>query len=211
MLSPDLLSFALTAMVTLLVAIGPIEAAAVYLGLTSGVHLEERGQLAWRSVAIAGGLMLAFAFAGNAVLSWMHVSLPAFRFAAGAMLFLQAVNLVFGGKGGLSSINAAEHREALAPGDIAIFPLAFPLIAGPGALAAIVLLMGRADFLRMSVVLGALFFCLGLTYVALRGAERLKSILGVTGADVVGRVAGILLGALAAQFMFDGIREAQLF
>ncbi|MBL8549026.1 MAG: MarC family protein [Hyphomonadaceae bacterium] len=80
--TPDLLSFALSALVTLLVTIGPIEAAAVYVGLTSGVHLPERSQLAWRSVLIAGVLMLGFAFAGNPVLTWMRVSIPAFRFAA---------------------------------------------------------------------------------------------------------------------------------
>lgn len=211
MFAPDLLSFMLSAFVTLFVTIGPIEAAAVYAGLTAGVHLDERGQLAWRSVVIAGILMLAFGLAGNQVLAWMHVSLPAFRFAAGVMLFLQAINLTFGGKAGLSSINAAEHREALAPRDIAVFPLAFPIIAGPGALAAIVLLMGRAAPIHGAIVFGALILCLALTYAALLGAEHLKKLLGVTGADVVGRVSGILLGALAAQFIFDGLRESRLF
>lgn len=210
-MQPDILAFALSSFVTLLVTIGPIEAAAVYAGLTAGVHLDERGQLAWRAVAIAGILMIAFGLAGNPVLAWMHVSLPAFRFAAGVMLFLQAINLTFGGKAGLSSISPAEHREALSPKDIAVFPLAFPIIAGPGALAAIVLLMGRAQLIHGAIVLAALFVCLALTYAALLGAERLKRVLGVTGADVVGRVSGILLGALAAQFIFDGLREARLF
>lgn len=206
-----LFSFALTALVTLFVTIGPIEAAAIYAGLTSGIHMTERGALAWRSVLIAGVLLAAFALAGNPVLAWMHVTLPAFRFAAGIMLFLQAVSLVFGGRGGLSSITAAETREALRPGDIAVFPLAFPIIAGPGALAAVVLLTGRAEPVRFAIVVAALLVCLGLTYLALLGAERLKRILGVTGADVIGRVSGILLAALAAQFIFDGLREARLF
>lgn len=206
-----LFSYAITALVTLFVSIGPIEAAALYAGLTSGIHMAERGRLAWRSVLIAGVLLAAFALAGNPVLAWMHVTLPAFRFAAGIMLFLQAVSLVFGGRGGLSSITAAETREALGPGDIAVFPLAFPIIAGPGALAAVVLLTGRAEPVRFAIVVAALLVCLGLTYLALLGAERLKTILGVTGADVIGRVSGILLAALAAQFIFDGLREARLF
>ncbi len=209
--SPELISFALSAFVTLFVTIGPIDAAAVYFGLTAGEHSSERSQLPGRSIVIAGVLMLAFALLGNPILASMHVSLPAFRFAAGVMLFLQSVSLVFGGRAGLSSISAAEQREALAPGDIAVFPLAFPLIAGPGALAAIVLLMGRADMVHAAIVLAVLFGCLALTYWALLGAERLKVLLGVTGADVVGRVSGILLGALAAQFIFDGLREARLF
>ncbi len=211
MSSPDLLSFALTALVTLFVTIGPIEAAAIYAGLTSGIHLSERGGLAWRAVLIAGLLMLAFAFAGNPVLAWMRVTLPAFRFAAGLMLLLQALSLVFGGRAGLSSISAAETREALKAGDIAVFPLAFPIIAGPGALAAIVLLMGRADVLRSGIVVSALALCLAVTYAALLVSQQLARVLGVTGADVVGRLSGILLGALAAQFMFDGLREARLF
>ncbi|HWA21663.1 MAG TPA: MarC family protein, partial [Caulobacterales bacterium] len=181
------MSFMLSSFVTLFVTIGPIEAAAVYAGLTAGVHLGERGGLAWRSVVIAGILMLAFAVAGNPVLAWMRVSLPAFRFAAGVLLFLQAITLTFGGRAGLSAINAAEHREAMAPRDIAVFPLAFPIIAGPGALAAIVLLTGRADPLHSAAVLAALILCLAITYAALLGAEYLKKLLGVTGADVVGR------------------------
>lgn len=211
MITSEFISFALTALVTLFVTIGPIEAAAIYSGVTSGVHLPDRGSLARRSILIAGALLLVFAIAGNPVLHWMHVSLPAFRFAAGAMLFLQAINLVFGAPGGLSSISAAEQREAMAPRDIAVFPLAFPVIAGPGALTAVVLLMGEADPARAAIVIGALLACLGLTYLAFLGAERLKRLLGVTGADVVGRVSGILLAALAAQFIFDGLREGQLF
>jgi multiple antibiotic resistance protein len=210
-MASDVPGFALTAFVTLFVTIGPIETAAVYAMLTSGVHRPERARLAWRSVVIAGGLLVAFAFAGNPVLGWLHVSAPAFRFAAGAMLFLQAVSLVFSSPTGMSSLSAAEEREAMKPGDIAVFPLAFPLIAGPGSLTAIVVLMGEAGPVRAAIVMAALLVCLGLTYLALIGAERLGRILGVTGADVVGRVSGILLAALAAQFMFDGLREARLF
>jgi multiple antibiotic resistance protein len=210
-LEPALASFALTALVTLFVTIGPIEAAAIYAGVTSGIHLQDRGSLALRSTVIAGSLMLLFAFAGNPVLSWMHVSLPAFRFAAGLMLFLQAINLVFGGAAGLSSISAAEQKEAMTPRDIAVFPLAFPIIAGPGPLTAVVLLMGQADILRAGIVVTVLMLCLALTYLALLAADRLKRILGVTGADVVGRVSGIFLGALAAQFVVDGLKGTGLF
>src|SRR5690349_24683916 len=111
----------------------------------------------------------------------MHVSLPAFRFAAGIMHFLPAISLVFGGRGGLSSINAAETREALKAADIAVFPLAFPVIAGPGALAAVVLLMGRTTVVHGAIVLGALLACLALTYLALLAGDRLGRLFGVTG------------------------------
>ncbi|MES1197323.1 MAG: MarC family protein [Pseudomonadota bacterium] len=211
MIGPSLAAFAINAFVTLFVTIGPVETAAVYAALTSGVHLPQRGALAWRSVSIAGAMLGAFAVGGGPVLGALHVSSSAFRFAAGVLLFLQAVALVFGGRTGMSSISASEQRDALRPGDIAVFPLAFPLIAGPGSLAAIVVLAGEADGLALAVVFGALIICLMLTFIALRTAEHLGRLLGVTGADVVGRVSGILLAALAAQFIFDGLKGAALF
>jgi len=134
----------LSSFVTLFVTIGPIETAVIFSGLTSGIHHKERRSLALRSVAIAGLMLLLFAVGGNLVLSLLHVSLPAFRVAGGMLLFLQALTLTFSSPG-LSSIDEGERRDAEKPGDIAVFPLAFPLIAGPGALSAVVLLIGRAE------------------------------------------------------------------
>jgi multiple antibiotic resistance protein len=133
-LPPNLLS----AFVTVFVTIGPIETAVVFAALTAGVHRPERKSLAARSVTIAGVVLLLFALGGGALLSLLRVSLPAFRVAGGVLLFLQALTLTFSNPG-LSSINASETRDAQHAGDIAIFPLAFPVIAGPGSLAAVVL------------------------------------------------------------------------
>jgi len=127
------------------------------------------------------------------------------------LLFLQALTLTFASPG-LSSISAGEQREAREAADIAVFPLAFPLIAGPGSLSAIVLLMGRgAGVFDDVAVIGVLLVCLLLTYVALLASGPLTRWLGKTGADVVGRLSGVLLAALAVQFVFDGLREAALF
>ncbi len=134
----------LSSFVTLFVSIGPIETAVIFASLTSGIHHKERRSLALRSVAIAGLMLLLFALGGNLVLSLLHVSLPAFRVAGGMLLFLQALTLTFSSPG-LSSINEGERQDAEKPGDIAVFPLAFPLIASPGALSAVVLLTGRAE------------------------------------------------------------------
>ena len=131
----------LSSFVTLFVTIGPIETAVVFAGLTAGVHRGERLSLAARSVVIAGLVLLLFALAGGAVLSLLHISLPAFRVAGGVLLFLQALTLTFSSPG-LSSISEGERDDAQRPGDIAVFPLAFPLIAGPGSLSAAVLVMG---------------------------------------------------------------------
>lgn len=146
--------------------------------------------------------------AGNLFLKLLHVSLPAFQVAGGVLLFLQALTLTFS-KSGLSSITEGEQREAQGPGDIAVFPLAFPLIAGPGSLAAIVLLMGRVDgWANGAAIITILLACLAITFIAMLAAERLAALLGETGTDVVGRISGVLLAALAVQFMFEGVRQA---
>jgi multiple antibiotic resistance protein len=155
-------------------------------------------------------MLLVFAVAGNLLLHVLGVSLSAFQVAGGILLFLQALTLTFS-KSGLSSISEGEHREAERPGDIAVFPLAFPLIAGPGSLSAVVLLMGRsaqpAESIAIILLLG---LCLALTFAAMLASEWLQRWLGATGSDVVGRISGILLAALAVQFVFDGLKHAGL-
>ncbi|MBI1684187.1 NAAT family transporter [Caulobacter hibisci] len=196
--------------VTLFVTIGPIDTAAVFAGLTAATSGRERQGLARRSVLISGAVMILFGLLGGLVLSLLHVTLAAFRVAGGALLFLQALTLTFASPG-LSSINDSERREAQGLDDMAVFPLAFPLIAGPGSLSAMVLLVGRATTLAaQAAVFASLLACLLLTYGAMRIAGPLMRWLGKTGADVVGRISGVLLAALAVQFVFDGLRQAAL-
>ncbi|MGC1300774.1 MAG: MarC family protein [Caulobacteraceae bacterium] len=200
----------LSIFVTLLATIGPVETAVVFSGLTAGVHKAERRSLAARSILIAGGVLTAFALGGGGALALLHVSLPAFRVAGGLLLFLQALTLTFSSPG-LSSISEGETREAREPGDIAVFPLAFPVIAGPGSLSAIVLVMGRAGrWPDALAVLAMLLASLAMTYAAMRASELLVRRLGRTGCDVVGRISGVLLAGLAVQFIFDGLRQAAL-
>jgi multiple antibiotic resistance protein len=197
----------LSAFVTLFVTIGPIETAVVFASLTAGVHRPDRASLATKSILVAGSMLALFALGGTTVLSLLNVSLPAFRVAGGLLLFLQALTLTFASPG-LSSISEGERRDAQGPGDIAVFPLAFPVIAGPGSLSAVVLLMaGTHRWTEAAWVLVMLLACLGFTYGALFVAEALVHRLGRTGADVVGRVSGVLLAGLAVQFVFDGLRQ----
>lgn len=198
----------LSSFVTLLVTIGPVETAVIFASLTAEIHRGERRTLAVRSTAIAGLVLLLFAVSGTLVLGLLHISLPAFRVAGGLLLFLQALSLTFSGPG-LSSISEGERDDAERPGDIAVFPLAFPLIAGPGSLSAAALLMGRTEvWIEGAGVIAMIAVCLVLTYAAMRGAERLVIVLGVTGADVVRRISGVLLAGLPIQFIFDGLESA---
>lgn len=200
----------LSAFVMLLVTIGPVETAVVFASLTADVHRAERRSLAARSSIIAGLVLVLFALGGPLLLPLLHISLPAFRVAGGVLLFLQALTLTFASPG-LSSISEREKSDAAETGDIAVFPLAVPLIAGPGSLSAAVLLIGRtAGLAEATAVLLMLAACLGLTYVLMLVCECLVALLGHTGADVVSRVSGVLLAALAVQFIFDGLAEAPL-
>ncbi len=201
----------LSAFVTLLVTIGPFETAPVFGELTRDLGGRERRQLATRAVWIAGIVLLLFAFAGEQLLSLLHVSLPAMRTAGGVLLFLEAIKLIFASPSS-SSITSTERREARPPRDISVFPLAFPLIAGPGSLMAIILLMSKArgSLALEAGILAILIGCLAITLLAFMLVDGLKRVLGVTGSDVVGRISGLLLAAMAMQFVFDGISEGLL-
>jgi len=207
-----LAELAATAFATLLMAFGPVETAAVFGGLTAGVHRPERFRLAWQAVIIAGAVLLVFGLGGLPLLHALHVSLDAFRVAGGILLLLQATDLILAHRSGMAGLTAGERQEALRPGEIAVFPLAFPLIAGPGTLTAVVLLMGRTGGNPWAaiVVLGCVLACLAVTYLCMISTEVLGRVLKTTGTNVVARLSGLVLAALAVQFIFDGVKGARL-
>jgi multiple antibiotic resistance protein len=207
------LEFAASAIVMLLVTIGPLETAAIFGVLTSGARRAARQRLAFEAVAIAGVVLVVFAIGGPDFLSLLHVSIPAFQVAAGILLLLQSIELLFAHPSGLSALTASEEKEARVTGEIAVFPLAIPLIAGPASITATMLLMGQAssDLIKVGVFFLALVLALALTLSALLLVDPLGRVLGVTGTSVIARISGILLAALAVQFIFDGIRESHLF
>jgi multiple antibiotic resistance protein len=209
----DNLEFAASAIVMLLVTIGPLETAAIFGVLTSGARRAARRRLAVEAVAIAGGVLVVFAIGGTDFLALLHVGMPAFQVAAGILLLLQSIELIFAQPSGLSALTASEEKEARGTGEIAVFPLAIPLIAGPASITATMLLMGQAgsDLVKVAVFFLALLLALALTYAGLMLVDPLGRVLGVTGTNVIARISGILLAALAVQFIFDGIRESHLF
>ncbi len=194
--------------VTLFVIIDPIGTAAITAALTRGAPEGFRRRMAWRGTLIAGLILLAFAFGGEALLRALGITLPAFRIAGGILLFLLAADMVFARQTGIRGPTQPEQEEAAHSRDISVFPLAFPLLAGPGALTSIVLLMARAPTpLAAAGVIGALAAVLAITLGLLLAATAVMRFLGVTGANVVGRILGIILAALAAQLVLDGIAE----
>lgn len=208
-----LIELAATAFTTLFIAFGPFEIAPVFGGLTLGMNRRQRLKLAWRAVFIAGVVLFGFALVGVALLEALHISLDAFRVAGGILLMLQAIELIFAHPTGLSSITPGEEDEAKGRNDIAVFPLAFPLIAGPATMTAIVLLMGQSEgnLARQAIVFGAVLACLVITYLCMAFTDVLHRVLRNTGSNVIARLSGVILAALAVQFIFDGLKGAQLF
>ena len=203
----------LIAFTTFFATVGPQDVAALYPALTPRNTARERRAMALKGTLIAGAILLTFAFAGETALRLFGITLPALRTAGGVLLLLIAIDLVFARPSGGTTTTSEENAEAATKADISVFPLATPLIAGPGAIGATILLVAdtEGDRLRFLGVLIALGGVLLLTYVLLLAASQLQRFLGVTGVHVVSRVVGVLLSALAVQFIFDGLAASHLF
>lgn len=201
-----MLTHILYSFVTLFVIIDPVGSAAIFAGLTRGAPPKLRQAAALRGVLIATALILAFALGGDWLLRALGITLPAFRIAGGILLFLLATEMVFARQSGIRGPTLSEEEEAGHRHDVSVFPLAFPLLAGPGALTSIVLLMERADTALAALgVIATLVAVMVITLALLRIAPRLMRLIGHTGANVVSRVLGIILAALAAQLVLDGL------
>jgi multiple antibiotic resistance protein len=202
----------LIALTTFFATVGPADLLLVYAALTRRNTRAERQAMALRSVLVAGGILLFFALFGEALLRLFGITLPALRTAGGVLLLLISIDMVFARHSGGTGTTPEEESEAAHREDISVFPLAMPLIAGPGAISATILLTTgtHGDFVAWFTVVGALIVILALSYVAMLMALPIQRLLGLTGLAVVSRVVGILLAALAVQFLFDGVKTSGL-
>jgi multiple antibiotic resistance protein len=197
--------------VVLFVVIEPLSLIPLFSGLTDGATEAYRRRMAVKAVAIATGILLVFALVGARFLELVGISLAAFRIFGGLLLFLIALEMVFARESGTRT-SSGEAEESRRRADISVFPLAFPLIAGPGALATILLWFAPVSITRRPLEFLALFGCalavLALTLLTMWVAAPLMRIVGVTGANVANRLLGVILGALAVQFVIDGLRSS---
>jgi multiple antibiotic resistance protein len=197
----------LSAFVTLFVVIDPPGCAPIYAGLTAGASAAQKRSMALKACLIAGAILLVFALFGEQLLAALHIELDAFRTAGGIMLFLIALDMVFEKRTQRREARAEKMRETPEIEDVSVFPMAMPMLAGPGAIASVMLLVGNARGLAQSlVVLAALLAVLVLTLLALWAASPLMKLVGAQVEAVITRLLGVLLAALAAQYVFDGIR-----
>ncbi|GAA0643192.1 MarC family protein [Sphingomonas ursincola] len=198
-----------SAFVTLFVVIDPPGCAPIYASMTTGANAQQRRSMAFRAVIVAGGILLVFALFGEVLLSALHIELNSFRIAGGIMLFLIALDMVFEKRTERREQRAQKVMETPEIEDVSIFPMAMPMIAGPGSIASVMLLVSQNTGLdRALTILAALLAVLLLTLVALLTAGPLMKLLGAKAEAVITRLLGVLLAALAAQFVIDGLRAS---
>lgn len=191
------------------VIVEPISLVPLFASLTAGADEAFRRRMALKAVLLSGVVFLLFAVGGAWFLRVMGISIEAFRIAGGVMLFLIALEMVFARESGTRTTNE-ERDEVKKRADIAVFPLAFPFIAGPGALAIVLLTFGasRSDLGLSAGLFGVVALVLAITYLLMRLTPLVMRAMGVTGANVVNRLSGVVLAALAVQFIIDGLGGA---
>jgi multiple antibiotic resistance protein len=200
------------AFTTFFATISPLSVSAMYAALTVTASADERRRMAIRGTLIAATILLGFALLGEYLLSGLGISLAALRISGGILLLLIGIDKVFARSSNGASTSEAEQQEAEIKEDISVFPLATPLLAGPGAMGATILLMAdvKGNLAHQATVIAAMLAILLLTLLTLLFANKLQKMLGVTGMHVVGRVMGVLLAALAVQFILDGVAQSGL-
>ena len=199
----------ISAFITFFVVIDPPGCAPIYASLTKGASAQQRRGMAIRASIIAAAILFVFALFGEDLLGALHIELNSFRIAGGIMLFLIAIDMVFEKRTERREERAQKIIETPEIEDVSVFPMAMPMIAGPGSIASVMLLMSQNEGMdRSLVVLGALAAVLLLTLIALIAAGPIMRVLGAKAEAVITRLVGVLLGALAAQFVIDGLRAS---
>jgi multiple antibiotic resistance protein len=201
---------AILAFTTFFATISPVDVAVLFAVMTNNSSAQAKRSMAMRGCLIALVVLVGFALAGSNLLETLGISLAALKFAGGILLLLIAIDMVFARTSGGASTTDEERLEGQGKEDISVFPLATPLIAGPGTMGALILLTAdtKNDPASLGVILAMLTLVIVITFVLLMLATQVQKLLGVTGMNVIARVFGVLLAALAVQFMFDGLARS---
>lgn len=205
------ITFAATAFATAITIIDPIGMIPLTLSSTANVSPERRTKICDQAVLVAACILLFMGLVGQALLSYLGITLPAFLIAGGILLFLIAIDMLFARPTGAKRTEQ-EERDAAEMNNPAVFPLAVPMIAGPGTIATVLLLLNLAhgDGLRVTIVCVAYAAALVVTWACMRGATLLQRVVGTTGIHVITRLLGIILAALAVQFVLNGLVQTPL-
>jgi multiple antibiotic resistance protein len=207
-----MLEIALTSFTTFFATIGPVEAAVLFATLTPKMTVRARAAIAVRATVIASLILLIFTFLGQPVLDQLGVTIPALQTAGGIILLIIALDMIFARPTSAFKLTQMEDAEAQTKDDIAVFPLATPLLAGPGAMSAGILLAANAEgnVAALSVIVAALLAVMAITLALLLLSQQLNAVIGITAQRVLMRVLGILLAAIAVQAVFSGVGASGL-
>jgi multiple antibiotic resistance protein len=209
----DLLSLSVVSLSAIFFVVDPLSAVPFFLSMTREHSAEERRDTALRAALTAGIVLATFAVAGSWIFRLLGISIAAFKIAGGIVLLLLALDMIRT-QPSRTRITEKEVEAGVVKEDVAIVPLAMPLLAGPGSIATAIVLMARAregPWWHAVPVLGAIAVTAAASYAVLAGAARTERVLGRTGLSIVERAAGLLLVGIAVQFMVDGLREARIF
>lgn len=199
----------INALVILFVVVDPIAIAPLFLGFTHNNTVTQRKQMVVKGVLLATAMLLVFYLFGEWLLKSMGITIPAFRIAGGILLLLIAIDMILVYQSPIRSTTSDEQHEAELKQDISVFPLAFPLISGPGALTTVLLMASNTrDNLQMAGMIGIILIVMLITFIVLMTAPRMTTLMGETGTNVLSRLFGLILAALAVQYMIDGIKSA---
>lgn len=198
-------AFFITSFVTLFVIIDPIGLTPLFVALTQGMSVQQRRAIAVRATFTSAGILAMFAVFGESVLGFIGISMAAFKISGGILLLLTALDMLFERRAKRREDRAEEEDDV---DDPSVFPLAIPLIAGPGSIATVILLAGaHPGFTGLGLSLAVMALVLVVTFVFFEAATPLEKLLGKTGINVVSRLLGMLLAALAVQFMLNGLKD----
>jgi len=203
----ELAAFAVTSFATIFSIVDPFAAAPVFIAITPNDTEQARRRMARLAAIVCCGVLLVFAFTGNYIFTFFGITVPAFRVAGGVLLLILALDMMRA-KEGPTPQSPEEKQEGMEKSDVAITPLAVPLLAGPGAISTVVLLGSQAKGVRQaSVILGSIVLTSFLSWIVLANSVRMIRLIGQIGVKIVTRIMGLLLAGIGAQFILQGVRE----
>jgi multiple antibiotic resistance protein len=201
-------AFLFVAVTTLLTIVNPLGAMGPFLAMTIGESEARRRQIAWRASLVSGGILAGCALVGAFIFRFYGITLPALKVAGGVLLFFVAFDMI-NARQSRTKGTAEEQSEGVLKDDIAVFPLAIPLLSGPGAIVSVFMLADQAhDIVMQAALYAAIVILIFAVYLTLREASRIIRVLGQIGINVMSRLMGLVLAAIAVQFIIDGMKAA---
>lgn len=203
------IAYVISIFVAILAIVNPFGNISFFTSLTQGFSIEEKRQVISKAILAATATLIIFGFIGSYIFKLFSITIPAFRIAGGLLLFRVAFSMLYGNIPGTKS-TAEEKEESLEREMVGVIPLAIPMLAGPGAISTVMLYVSEGDLVELLIVIGSIFVTMLFTYILLRNADKIFSRIGRVGSLAISRIMGLILAAVAVQFLVNGIHDIAL-